>query len=151
MGNLRRCLIVAVTLHFEVVVSAGKMADVQRVGEFSTCCNYTGLPEHSSFTVLFLSFLFTIYHPGHYFANIQCDYDCFFPFSSLMFTYFGKNFFLTMYTFLYIVCNEIHEHFTHTVPNLKYEKNIYILSHSAKLHSFHDVDQLVSVIRRKFG
>ena len=36
VGNQRSCLIVAVTLHFEMVVSAGKVADLQRVGILSS-------------------------------------------------------------------------------------------------------------------
>ena len=34
--NWRSCLIVAVTLHFETVVSAGKVANLQRVGMLSS-------------------------------------------------------------------------------------------------------------------
>ena len=36
VGSWRSCLIVAVTLHFEVVVSGGKVADLQRVGILSS-------------------------------------------------------------------------------------------------------------------
>ena len=36
VSNWRSCLIVAVTLHFEKVVSAGKVADLQRVGMLSS-------------------------------------------------------------------------------------------------------------------
>ena len=35
VGNWRSCVIVAVTLHFEIVVSAGKVAELQRVGVLS--------------------------------------------------------------------------------------------------------------------
>ena len=36
VGNLRSCLIVAVSLHFEMVVSGGKVAHLQRVGMLSS-------------------------------------------------------------------------------------------------------------------
>ena len=36
VGNRRSCLIVAVTLHFEMVVSAGEVAHLQRVGILSS-------------------------------------------------------------------------------------------------------------------
>ena len=36
VGNWRSCLIIAMTLHFEMVVSGGKVADHQRVGILSS-------------------------------------------------------------------------------------------------------------------
>ena len=36
VGNWRSCLVVAVILHFEMVVSASKVADLQRVGMLSS-------------------------------------------------------------------------------------------------------------------
>ena len=54
LGNWRSCLIVAVTLHFEMVVSAGKVADLQRVGMISSLGEFSTLWSGVTFPLVAL-------------------------------------------------------------------------------------------------
>ena len=54
VGNRRSCLIDAVTLHFEMVVSASKAADLERVGKLSCL---------GEFSILMKRFVFSYWQP----------------------------------------------------------------------------------------